>query len=168
MMFEDPYDEAPPSKSQRKRDAHALQELGESLVNLNKSALAKIPMPDDLRMAISKAQHTQQRGALKRQIQYIGKLMRQLDDIAILRQAYEQVTHPFQENVEHHHLLEDWRDRLLAEGDSALEQLLSEYPQTDRQHIRQLLRTAHKEAEANKPPKSARELFRYLRELIRG
>ena len=78
-MHNDPFDETPVSKSQRKREAHALQALGESLVKLNKSALSQIPLSDDLRNAIEEAQHLSQRGALKRQLQYIGKLMRQSD-----------------------------------------------------------------------------------------
>ncbi|MDH3948291.1 MAG: DUF615 domain-containing protein, partial [Gammaproteobacteria bacterium] len=77
MHDDDPFDNAPISKTQRKRDAHALQELGESLVKLNKSALEQIPLPADLHAAIAEAQRLHQRGALKRQLQYIGKLMRQ-------------------------------------------------------------------------------------------
>ena len=75
IMYDDPFDEAPVSKSQRKREAHALQALGESLVKLNKSALAQIPLTDDLRNAIDEARRLHQHGALKRQLQYIGKLM---------------------------------------------------------------------------------------------
>jgi len=164
-MYDDPFDEAPISKSQRKREAHALQALGESLVKLNKSALAQIPLPDGLRHAIEEAQRLHQHGALKRQLQYIGKLMRQCD-VEPIRTAYEKVTNSFREDVEHHHELELWRDRLLSDGDPALEQLLAEYPGVDRQHLRQLIRTAHMEAAKAKPPKAARELFRYLRELI--
>ncbi|MGW8227757.1 MAG: ribosome biogenesis factor YjgA [Gammaproteobacteria bacterium] len=164
-MYDDPFDEAPVSKSQRKREAHALQALGESLVKLNKSALAQIPLPNDLRNAIDEARRLHQHGALKRQLQYIGKLMRQCD-VEPIRTAFEKVTNSFREDVEQHHELEQWRDRLLSDGDPVLEKLLIEYPEVDRQHLRQLIRTAQKETASGKPPKAARELFRYLREVL--
>lgn len=164
-MYDDPFDETPISKSQRKRDAHALQALGEALVKLNKSALSQIPLSDDLRNAIEEAQHLPQRGALKRQLQYIGKLMRQ-SDVEPIRDAYEKVTNSYREDVEHHHILEQWRDRLLTEGDAALEQLLTEHTEIDRQHLRQLIRSANQEAARGKPPRAARELFRYLRQIF--
>lgn len=164
-MYDDPFDEAPVSKSQRKRDAHALQALGEALVKLNKAALSQIPLSDDLRSAIAEAQRLAQRGALKRQLQYIGKLMRQTD-VAPIRDAFEKVTHSYREDVEHHHHLEQWRDRLLTEGDTALEQLLTEKADVDRQHLRQLIRAAKQETVKDKPPRAARELFRYLRQIF--
>ena len=164
-MYDNPFDETPVSKSQRKRDAHALQALGESLVKLNKSALAQIPLPDDLRNAIDEARRLHQHGALKRQLQYIGKLMRQCD-VEPIRTAFEKVTNSFREDVEQHHELEQWRDRLLSDGDPALEKLLTEHPEVDRQHLRQLIRTAQKETASGKLPKAARELFRYLREVL--
>jgi ribosome-associated protein len=166
-MYEDPFEEAPVSKSQRKREANALQALGESLVKLNKSALQQIPLPDDLHTAIAEARRLHQHGALKRQLQYIGKLMRQCD-VEPIRAAYEKVTNSYREDVEQHHELEQWRDRLLSDGDQALEKLLAEHPEVDRQHLRQLIRTAHREAAKGKPPKAARELFRYLREIFAG
>jgi ribosome-associated protein len=166
-MYEDPFEQAPVSKSQRKREAHALQALGESLVKLNKSALAQIPLSDDLRNAINEARRLHQHGALKRQMQYIGKLMRQCD-VEPIRAAYEKVTNSYREDVVQHHELEKWRDRLLSDGDQALEKLLTEHPEVDRQHLRQLIRTAHQETTKGKPPKAARELFRYLREVFAG
>ena len=165
MHDNDPFDEAPVSKTQRKREAHAIQALGESLVQLNKSALQQIPLPDDLHAAITEAQRIHQHGALKRQLQYIGKLMRQYE-IEPIRAAYEKATHSYREDVQQHHLLEQWRDRLLTDGDKALEALLRDHPAADRQHIRQLVRSAQKESAFNKPPKAARELFRYLRQFL--
>ena len=164
-MEEDPIEKAPVSKSQRKREAHALQTLGEALVKLTKPALQQIPLPDDLRNAIEEAQRLHQHGALKRQLQYIGKLMRQCD-VEPIRAAYEKVTNSYREDVEQHHKLEQWRDRLLSEGDRALEQLLAQHADVDRQHLRQLIRAAHQEVATGKPPKAARELFRYLREVF--
>lgn len=165
MHDHDPFDEIPISKSQRKRDAHALQALGKSLVQLNKAALEQIPLPADLHAAIMEAQRINQHGALKRQLQYIGKLMRQCE-VEPIQLAYEKVTHSYREDVQQHHLVEQWRDRLLTDGDKALEVLLQEQPAIDRQHIRQLVRRAQKESASAKPPKAARELFRYLRQFL--
>ena len=164
-MYDDSFDETPVSKSQRKREAHALQALGKALVNLNTSALNQIPLPVDLRHAIEEAQRLHQHGALKRQLQYIGKLLRQCE-VEPIQAAYEKVTNSYRQDVEQHHKLEQWRDRLLSEGDQALEELLAEHTDVDRQHLRQLIRTANQEAAKGKPPKAARELFRYLRDLF--
>ena len=153
------------SKSQRKRECHALQDLGEALVQLEASALAKIPLEDDLRNAITAARKMKQRGALKRQLQFIGKLMRGIDAEPI-RDAYNAVTNHYREDINQLHQLEEWRDRLLAEGDKVLGELLEAFPDADRQHIRQLIRVANKEKAGNKPPKSARELFQYLKSLM--
>ncbi len=163
-MYDD-NDEEWISKSQRKRECHQLQDLGSKLVNLPQADLDNIPLGDDLRQAIHEAKRIKQRGALKRQLQFIGKLMRNSDAEAI-RAAYQRVTNPFQEDIKQFHQLEQWRERLLRDGDDALESLLQEYPQADRQHIRQLIRSADKEKKANKPPKAARELFQYLKSLM--
>ena len=155
----------PPSKSSLKRDAHALQDFGEALLKLSKGQLARLPLDEDLAHALAEAQRMHQRGAHKRQLQFIGKLLRKLD-VEPLQQAYAHLTNQYHEDVEQHHKLEKWRDRLLEEGDRALEDLLQHYPHTDRQHIRQLVRQAKKETAANKAPRSTRELFRYLRDSV--
>lgn len=160
-------EELQPSKTRRKREAEARQQLGAALLKLSKAAFAQIPLPEKLADALEEARRIRQHGALKRQLQYIGKLMREVD-VEPIRAAYERVTHPLQEDVEQHHRLEQWRDRLLAEGDAALGELLALHPDIDRQHLRQLIRSAGKEAAANKPPRSARELFRYLREVMKN
>ncbi len=164
-MNDAPEEELQPSKSQLKREAEALQDLGEALVRLGKADLAKIELPDQLAEAIQLARKMPQRGALKRQLQYIGKLMRSIDATPI-QEAYNRITHPYREDVKHHHELEAWRDRLIHGGDAALGELVEKYPDTDRQHVRQLIRMANKEFKSNKPPKAARELFRYLRDLL--
>lgn len=158
-------DDLLPSKSQLKREAQAIKELGEAMVHLGKSDLAKIPLPDNVLDAIQVAKKTPQRSALKRQIQLLAKLLRQVD-LEPIQLAYNRVVNHYQEDVDHHHALENWRDRLISEGDKALTELLDQYPTVDRQQIRQLVRSAQKEKLNNKPPKSARELFRYLRDLM--
>ncbi|MGD8484965.1 MAG: ribosome biogenesis factor YjgA [Thioalkalispiraceae bacterium] len=88
-----------------------------------------------------------------------------MDDEPI-RAAYEKATNPYREDIKLLHKLENWRDRLLAEGDEALGDLVNELPQVDRQHLRQLIRQAKKERLNNKPPKSSREIFQYLKQLV--
>jgi len=153
------------SKSQLKRESHALQAMGEELVELPAAKLAKIPLPDELADAIALARRIKQRGGRKRQLQYIGKLMRKIDPEPI-QLALEGLKLDSARETAQLHKLEQWRDRLVAEGDAALGKLLDDYPQADRQHLRQLVRNAQREAKQNKPPKSAREIFRYLRELM--
>lgn len=153
------------SKSQLKRESNALQEMGEELVGLPASKLAKIPMPEELADAVALARKIKARGGLKRQLQYIGKVMRSID-AAPIEQALNELKNAAGKAAAKFHRLEQWRDRLLDEGDAALGELLEEFPHADRQHLRQLIRNAQQEAAKNKPPKSAREIFRYLRELV--
>lgn len=154
----------PPSKSQRKRDMHALQDLGRQLVELPAAALKRIELPDRLREAVDLARSIKAHGGRKRQLQYIGKLMREIDAEPI-RAALEHRTHQAREDAHRFHRLEELRDRLLAEGDDAVEAVCEQFPGVERQRLRQLVRQAIKEKEQEKPPKSARQLFRYLREL---
>lgn len=154
-----------PSKSQRKRDSAALQDLAAELVEMSKSKLAAIPLDEDLREAISLAQSIKAHGGRKRQILYIGKLLRGMDAEPI-KEAIAKLDQTDAASVAHLHRLERWRERLLSEGNDALTQLLDEVPAADSQRLRQLIRNAQQEHAAGKPPKSSRELFRYLRELL--
>jgi ribosome-associated protein len=154
-----------PSKSQRKRDSAALQDLGAELVEMSKLKLAAIPLDDDLREAIALAQSIKAHGGRKRQILYIGKLLRGTD-VEPIREAIAKLDQTDAASVAHLHRLERWRERLLTEGNDALTQLLGEFPEADSQRLRQLIRNAQQEHAAGKPPKSSRELFKYLRELF--
>jgi ribosome-associated protein len=147
-----------PSKSRRKRDAHALQDLAESLLELADSELERVPLPEPLREAVLAARGMRARGALARQKQYLGRLMREVDPEPI-RAALAGIRARGRAHVAQLHRIERWRDRLLAEGDAALAALVAEVPQADRQHLRSLLREAPKQ-------RAARALFRYLRELL--
>lgn len=160
-------DQAPASKSQRKREADALQALGEALLRFTPAELERVDLPDQLREALIAAQHIRQRGAHKRQLQYIGKLMRSIDAQAV-RHALDQLTEHDRQSTAELHRLERWRQRLLEEGDAALGELVEAYPGADRQHLRQLVRSAQREHLENRPPANARALFRYLRELTSG
>lgn len=153
------------SKSQRKRDMLALQELGEHLVKLKPEQLAKVPLPEDLEQAILEAQRIKSRSAHKRQLQFIGRIMRDIDAEPI-QQAMETLEARSAQAAARLHLLEQWRERLIEEGDAALGELLAEHPHADRQHLRQLIRKAKKEHTQSGPHTHARALFRYLREMF--
>jgi ribosome-associated protein len=152
------------SKSQRKRDADAAQQLGVDLLNLSVEALKTIELPDNLIKALDDARRIRTNIALKRQLQYIGKLMRYID-VEPIKKQYLNLTNHYDKDIKDLHRLEKWRDRLLSEGDKALDALLIEAPNADRQHLRQLIRQSAKETKLNKPPKSAREIFKYLKTL---
>ena len=155
---------APPSKSSLKRDAHALQQLGAQLIDLPESVWSMLELPASLVAALSEARRLHARGGRKRQLQFIGKLMRDIDPEPI-RNYFEQVRLKTRKLAQAHHELEAWRDRLIEEGDPAIETFLEQHAQADRQHLRQLARQAKKEMAHNKPPKSSRALYRYIRDL---
>lgn len=158
-----PDEEQPKSKSAVKREMTALQKLGEELVNLSPAKLAKIPMPEQLQEAVMLARRLKNREGRRRQLQYIGKIMRVIDS-DVIQQALDSFHHESLGFRQHFHRLENWRDRLISEGDRAMEDLLVEIPELDRQHLRQLIRQAQKEASQNKPPAASRKLFQYLRD----
>ena len=156
----------PPSKSQRKRDSHALQDLGTELVELNDEQLASVELPENLRDAVLEARRLAgKHEARRRQMQYIGKLMRHIDPDPIRASidAYKAVS---REATARLHLLERWRTRLLEDED-ALTVFMGEYPHADAARVRQLLRNAGRERAAGQPPKSYRALFQLINETIK-
>ena len=152
------------SKTQLKREMTALQDLGEELVNLSAHELERLPLPEKLQDAVVAARSITQRGARKRQLQYIGRIMRDVDAEPIRARLAELQSRSRQSASRLHHL-ERLRDRLLDVGDEAMDEVLQVFPDADRTHLRQLVREAHKEMHHNKPPHAARTLFRYLRDL---
>lgn len=153
-----------PSKSERKREMQALQEIGEKIVKLSDGEFATIPLEGELLDAIVLARRLKSGEGLRRQLQFIGKLLRHADTSAI-DAALQDLENGRALHNQRFHALEKLRDTLLAEGVSAMEKVLELYPHADRQHLRQLITTAVKEREQNKPPAAARKLFKYLREL---
>lgn len=151
------------SKSEIKRDAEALKQLGLELVELGKNALEKIPLDEDLRVAIELAQKIKKEGR-RRQLQLIGKMLRSRD-VEPIQTALDKLKNRHNQQVSLFHKLETLRDRLVEEGDDAIPAILELYPQADRQQLRALVRNAQKEKAASKPPKSYRQIFQYLREL---
>lgn len=154
-----------PSKSQLKRESQSLQELGEALLALSEVQLARLELPPELLEAVRIAQSITAHGGLRRQRKFIGKLLRQIDAEPI-REGLAALKHQDAESVRLQHRCEDWRDRMLAEGDGAVDGFLAEHPQADRRKLRQLVRDGRKEREAAGPPRAARLLFRYLREVL--
>ena len=152
------------SKSQVKRELHALQDLGARLTTLKPELIAKLPLTDNLRKALAEAPKHTANAAKKRHIQFIGKLMRD-QDIEAITALIDQVDSSTREYNERFHALERWRDRLIAGDDSTLESFVADYPETDRQHLRGLIRHAQHEAARNKPPSAARKIFKYIRDL---
>jgi ribosome-associated protein len=148
------------SKSQIKRELHLLHELGKQLVALPQSRLCTLGLTEPLQTAIMDARRFK-RGALKRQLQYIAGLMRDVD-AAAMQQALDGFHRPQQQQVEALHEVEAWRDALLSGDEALLDELVRRFQNADRQHLRQLVRNANRERQLNKPPKSARVLFREL------
>ncbi|MFJ1179403.1 ribosome biogenesis factor YjgA [Yersinia enterocolitica] len=151
------------SKSEIKRDAEALKDLGTELVELGKNALEKIPLDEDLLAAVELAQKIKKEGR-RRQIQLIGKMLR-ARDVEPIQTALDKLKNRHNQQVSLFHKLELLRNRLVEEGDDAIPTVLELYPEADRQQLRSLVRNAQKEKAANKPPKSYRQIFQYLREL---
>ncbi len=159
---DDPRDFAP-SKSQLKRDAHALQQLGEDLLQVPEADWRQLQLPEALITALREAAGINARGARKRQLQFIGKLMRGIDP-APVQQYFAERRQAARQQVQRQHTAERWRERILREGDEAIEAWLAEHPDGDRQHLRQLARQAKKEQANDTAPKAGRLLFRYLRD----
>jgi ribosome-associated protein len=156
-----------PSRSQRRRDALAVFELAERLVALTEAQLGQLPLDEDLLTEIEKAQRISQQIARKRQIQYLAKMMRRHEDeLPALRAQLDHDRQLARRDTAELHRLEEWRDRLIDDGDEALTELLQQFPSADRQHLRQLARQARAERNENRPPHAFRELFRELRTLF--
>jgi len=149
------------SKSQAKREMHALQKLGESLVALSSVQLRKVPMPEALQDAVEAAKEMRSRGALKRQMQFIGKVMRRLDAEPIA-QALAQFDQVKLAETERLHEVEQLRADLLEHGDAALKGVLQRFPSADRMQLRQLVRQAQKSDNI----KYRRSLFQMLKALL--
>lgn len=154
-----------PNKTQIKKDIAALHALVEEMLKLSRSQLMSLELPEDLHQAMSEAVDMPPKGARKRQIKFITGKFRNVD-IEPYKEKLSRIKNKSAHANREHHLIENWRDKLLAQGNDALTQFLSEYPLADRQHLRQLLRQAKKEHESAKPPKSARMIYQYLKNLL--
>ncbi|MBS1228006.1 MAG: hypothetical protein H6R17_1283 [Proteobacteria bacterium] len=158
---------AAPSKTQRKQQMEELQTLGEELVALSTERIKKIDIPDGLRDAVREAQRMMRHDeAKRRQMQYIGKLMRNVE-VEPIRAALALVRGESAGETAKLHRLERLRGELLADEQVANE-IAQLYPAVDLQHLRSLRRAALKEQLQNKPPRSYRAIFQLLKELENG
>lgn len=164
--FEQEYER--PSKSELKRQMTVLQKLGEELVNEARDRVKRVPMPEDVRDAILECQMIRDHEGRRRQLQYVGKKMRTLDEeeVAAIQRTIDSWKGLSKADTANMHAMERRRDKLLAD-DKALTVLLSENPELDVQHLRTLIRNARKEQAENKPPKAYREIFQILKEIAK-
>jgi len=151
-----------PSKTQRKREMHELQAIGAALVDLSASHLERMTLPDALARAVHEARRLSSRLARRRQVQFIGRLMREIDAAPIRSQLAAVQGGSAQERARHQRL-EHWRARLMAD-DGALTEFAGAHAAVDLQQLRTLIRNARKEQAEGRPPRAFRELFRVLRE----
>lgn len=152
-----------PSKSAQKREMTGLQMLGAALVALSSDQLRKLDLPDGLREAVRDAQRFTQHEAHRRQLQFIGKLMRGIDSEPI-RAALDEINGVSAAANARLHALERLRARFL-EDEKVIAEIVAAHPDADLQHLRQLRRNALREQELGKSPRAFRELFRTLREM---
>jgi ribosome-associated protein len=162
--FEPEYDR--PSKSELKRQSNELQKLGEQLIDAPRDRVKRVEMPEDVKEAILMCQTITNHEGRRRQLQFVGKKMRTLDEeeVAVIQRAIEGWKGASKAETASLHALERRRDKLLAD-DNALTPLLEEYPELDVQQLRTLIRNARKEQAENKPPKAYREIFQILKDV---
>jgi ribosome-associated protein len=152
-----------PSRSMERRDALDVLQLAKDLVALSERELARIPLSEALRDHVLGAQRITANVAHKRQVQFLAKQIRKHDDeLPVIRAALDAPKVERRRAASALHRIEEWRDRLLRDGDDAINDLLAALPSADRQQIRQLVRGARAEAAAGKPPAAARQLFRAI------
>ncbi|SEN67970.1 ribosome-associated protein [Duganella sp. CF517] len=162
--FEQEYER--PSKSEMKRQSDALQKMGETLVEAARDRVKRVPMPEDVRDAILECQQITNHEGRRRQMQFVGKKMRTLDEneVAEIQKAIDSWKGASKSETAAMHAMERRRDKLLAD-DKALTVLLEENPELDVQQLRTLIRNARKEQAENKPPKAYREIFQILKQI---
>lgn len=155
-------DEEPLSKTKKKQMMTELQGLGAELVALSRQRLAAMQLPEALADAVLSAQRITAHEGRRRQMQYIGRLMREVDP-APIRERLDAWRGLSRTEIARQHALERWRERLI-EDDAALTEFAGKHPGADMQVLRGLIRNARKESAEDKPPRAFRELFRVIRE----
>lgn len=168
MQYEEEGDDDWISKTKRKAEADAQQKLGKKLLDLTKEQVGKLNLDESLHEAVLEAKRLTSNGAIKRQLQYIGRLMRSADIEPIEEQLARWEGKNNAENARFHGL-ERWRDQLISEAATSqsniLQKFVAQYPHAEIQQLRTLIRNANKEQAANKTLKSSRELFKLIREI---
>jgi len=156
-----------PNKSQEKRDSQHLLNVGESILKLKPDEIRLLDLPEELELAVTTALKIKSRSGIKRQRLYIGKLLRSFDSEHIEVQL-KKIQHRHDTNTAQFKRLEMWRNKLLDNDKNILNDIIASYPDLDRQHINQLIRSAQQEKKLNKTPTAARKLFKYLSELAKA
>jgi ribosome-associated protein len=151
------------SKTRKKREMHELQTLGVALAALPESQLKEMKLGEDLLEALLEVKRIKSHEAKRRQMQYIGRLMRDVDAAPIRSRLAEVEGHSAQATARHRRL-ETWRERLLAD-DAALTEFAAAYPVAELQALRTSIRNARKEQKEGKPPRAYREIFRILKDI---
>ena len=159
--------EGKPSKSQLKRDMHAMQELAAELSTLSDKELCRLGIGSVAISALAAIRPMRASGARKRQIKYAAKLLRN-EDITAAQRLFVTRDAAKAEANSRFRAVERWRDRLLEQGDTALCELLEQHPNFDRRQLRQLIRGAQRERDLDNTAVSARKLFRLLRDELIG
>lgn len=156
------------SRKQKRGEALEVLALGEKLVSLTPAQLARLPVPEDLLPHIAETRRITAHIAHKRQLAFLAKHMRREEDhvLEAIRDALDANSESGRREVAMMHRVEEWREKLMADGDAALSRLLADYPQADRQQLRTLVRNAQAERARNKPPRAFREIFQVLRTLM--
>jgi ribosome-associated protein len=154
-----------PNKTQIKKDMAVLFALSEEMSELSTAQLSFLELPENIHKAVVEVSGMPHKGARKRLLKFITGQLHKID-VEPIQEKLARIKNKSAHAVREHHIVERWRDKLIAEGNDALAELLNEQPRADRQQLRQLLRNAQKEAEAAKPPKSSRLLYRYLKNLL--
>ena len=152
------------SKTRRKKQMAELQSVGARLVELSPEQLARIDMPESLRDAIEGARRFTRHEARRRQLQYIGRIMRDIDAGPIAEQLAA-VTAPSKRQTALFHVAERWRQELIADP-ATLDRFVKEFPAADPQRIRALVEDARAEKRASRPPRQFRELFHVLSAIV--
>lgn len=153
------------SKSKRKNEMHELQKIGEALTMLTETQLKQFDLPDSLLTAIHDMKKMSSHGAKRRHLQYIGRLMRDVDAEPI-KLALQRIRSSHDANTTQFHHVEIWRSKLIAGGDDALTVFLNDFPNTDKQQLRQLIRKAQHDKKTETNTGAEKALFKYLRSVM--
>jgi ribosome-associated protein len=156
-----------PNKTALKKEIGEMFDLAETLTKLPQDKLAEFDLPEKIENALTQAAHMPHNGARKRLLKYVAGQFHKLD-VSAIQEHLAIFMSTSKHAAREHHLIENWREKLLQEGNSALTELMNEAPDTDAQHIRQLIKHVKKEESGGQPPKSSRLLYRYLKTLLQA
>lgn len=153
------------SKTRRKKQMHDLQSVGAALTKLSAEELARLELPDELREAVLEARRITKHEGLRRQIQYIGRIMRNLDDVAPIAAQLEALHAPSHRQTALFHRAEKWRADILADPNT-IGQFVAEFPGADAEALRALAAKAAAERASEQPPKHFRQLFHAINAVL--